>query len=485
MSYKFAVPYQNNGTDCGVFVCRYAYAIYELARRTPITHAFYRSRNQLTESDEFHFNMSDIARIREEMKTLIRRLTGVYAPWKVAELQREKDEKAERKAAPSHEATKPKGSSDPGFPFDQSEELENPTPKKACSDLGTTETSTTACGNVNSNDVGIDSPLSPGGVPSVMQENHDRETAEASKAACGTLISKDARACKSSSPCSVRSEGHDCNDQTAEASIAACGTVTSRGLSNNTPFSSNGVPLDAKEGVSFELSSLSSTMASEIADHSNLQCLRHPGDPGLAVTNASPETRSIETGLPCTSSRPVAAVQNAMSGVFGSDSSTVLKDVENQSARSMEPQKPQLSVRCLAESLDAATSRTCGLSAVQNGSGKSECIDSSSKGPPDQASHPAVRCTSLHIASSSSSEATQEREEDHGQDDTPDCEMEATAADEVDAPGDLFPSFSAYEPMERLDSVQRGVALLTTNEDSTMETSDSNSDRMEIASKTT
>jgi Ulp1 family protease len=36
-SHACSVPKQTNGYDCGVFICRYAYALYQ-ARFTPITY---------------------------------------------------------------------------------------------------------------------------------------------------------------------------------------------------------------------------------------------------------------------------------------------------------------------------------------------------------------------------------------------------------------------------------------------------------------
>jgi hypothetical protein len=43
--------------------------------------------------------MPDIARIRNEMKTLIERLSGVYLPWKQEENRKEKEEKAAEREA--------------------------------------------------------------------------------------------------------------------------------------------------------------------------------------------------------------------------------------------------------------------------------------------------------------------------------------------------------------------------------------------------
>ena len=86
------VPYQNknNRWDCGVFVCRYAYTIFELRnlnftfgnggmqcgsedekKKKPFYHL-------ITEQEEFEFDMQDIKRFREEFKTLIEQLSGIF-----------------------------------------------------------------------------------------------------------------------------------------------------------------------------------------------------------------------------------------------------------------------------------------------------------------------------------------------------------------------------------------------------------------------
>ena len=103
------MPRQNNGYDCGVFVCRYAYSIFQLRdRRFTFGDAnllcasecenerqpFY---NLITEQKEFDFNMTDIARFRTEFKTLIERLSTIYLELK----KREKAEKKKQKAASS------------------------------------------------------------------------------------------------------------------------------------------------------------------------------------------------------------------------------------------------------------------------------------------------------------------------------------------------------------------------------------------------
>eukprot|EP00934_Nitzschia_sp_Nitz4_P002048 Nitzschia sp. Nitz4//scaffold80_size88189//71589//78338//NITZ4_005093-RA/size88189-processed-gene-0.64-mRNA-1//1//CDS//3329558648//2048//frame0 len=95
------VPYQDNTWDCGVFVCRYAYALYELrnrnftfedagmycdrSSRSTSRSAFY---DLISDSAEFQFGMDDIARFRDEFKMLIERLSEVYMSFKRSEQRR-------------------------------------------------------------------------------------------------------------------------------------------------------------------------------------------------------------------------------------------------------------------------------------------------------------------------------------------------------------------------------------------------------------
>ena len=76
---------QNNTWDCGVFVCRYASAIFKLRNRS----FKYRDvdgnspfSRVVTGGAEFDFDMDDIVRFRSEFQTLIERLSGVYSKWK-------------------------------------------------------------------------------------------------------------------------------------------------------------------------------------------------------------------------------------------------------------------------------------------------------------------------------------------------------------------------------------------------------------------
>jgi hypothetical protein len=103
----FIVPYQLNGWDCGVFMCRYAYALYLLRDKTfSFRETNLRSnkpksrfRRLITESYAFDFTGDDIQRIRTEMKTLIERLSVIYSRVK----EDEKQAKLAKKAAAKQE----------------------------------------------------------------------------------------------------------------------------------------------------------------------------------------------------------------------------------------------------------------------------------------------------------------------------------------------------------------------------------------------
>jgi hypothetical protein len=88
------VPYQDNGCDCGMYVCRYAYGMYRL-RSTPFTfeaaEVTTTERNWspspsfcklISKSPAFEFNATDVARMRKEMEKLIERLSNLYMRWK-------------------------------------------------------------------------------------------------------------------------------------------------------------------------------------------------------------------------------------------------------------------------------------------------------------------------------------------------------------------------------------------------------------------
>jgi hypothetical protein len=87
--------------------------------------------------------MPDIARIRNEMKTLIERLSGVYLPWKQEENRKEKEEKiAEREAkAATRKATILSGVAKAGQNMSENE----PNEEETSTDIqGANESATTA-----------------------------------------------------------------------------------------------------------------------------------------------------------------------------------------------------------------------------------------------------------------------------------------------------------------------------------------------------
>ena len=81
------VPRQDNCWDCGVFVCRYAFAMLQLLdTRIECKLADWRVakfrrniiKEYITEKEAFDFGMDDIARLREEMAILIQDLHRIY-----------------------------------------------------------------------------------------------------------------------------------------------------------------------------------------------------------------------------------------------------------------------------------------------------------------------------------------------------------------------------------------------------------------------
>jgi len=116
--YDPQVPRQDNGSDCGVFVCRYAFAMFQLrhlkfsyrdagldtiSAKKSITQ---RQREGLqsqgfvdliTNGKGFEFDVDDIQRIRCEFKTLIRKLHPLYQVAKDERIKAEIEEKKARK----------------------------------------------------------------------------------------------------------------------------------------------------------------------------------------------------------------------------------------------------------------------------------------------------------------------------------------------------------------------------------------------------
>lgn len=93
------VPYQDNGCDCGVFVCRYAYNLFQMRNNCFSQFDMADDCRDLFEDSLFKFGMEDIARIRIEMETLIRNLAKVYQRMKKLEKAKKKESKSTSKEA--------------------------------------------------------------------------------------------------------------------------------------------------------------------------------------------------------------------------------------------------------------------------------------------------------------------------------------------------------------------------------------------------
>jgi hypothetical protein len=116
------VPRQDNGSDCGVFVCRYALAMFKLRHleftnkeagiekgsdSTPTGNRRLTRRRKtrsnapfsklITNGIEFDFKCDDIHRIRTEYQTFIRNLHPLYDQFNKIKIETEKEEKKARK----------------------------------------------------------------------------------------------------------------------------------------------------------------------------------------------------------------------------------------------------------------------------------------------------------------------------------------------------------------------------------------------------
>jgi hypothetical protein len=96
-----SVPYQSNGWDCGVFVCRYAYGFkciqslsfsYAEVGYDP-GHTATWFETAITNSTAFRFGDGEIASLRVDMKILIERLSEIYGPWSLAQKRNRQLEK--------------------------------------------------------------------------------------------------------------------------------------------------------------------------------------------------------------------------------------------------------------------------------------------------------------------------------------------------------------------------------------------------------
>ena len=84
------VPTQENGCDCGVFMCRYAYSLY-VTRHLPFTKndIVDKCRSRITKNPAFHFGMKEIATLRENMTEIILKLSPIY----LEALKRDKEQR--------------------------------------------------------------------------------------------------------------------------------------------------------------------------------------------------------------------------------------------------------------------------------------------------------------------------------------------------------------------------------------------------------
>lgn len=97
------VPYQTNGWDCGVFVCRYAYGFKCIQSQqfsyqeigfqdAPKKHESWLN-DLISSKDAFRFGDSEISSLRKDMKVLIERLHKVYGPWSKEQKRKRKSDK--------------------------------------------------------------------------------------------------------------------------------------------------------------------------------------------------------------------------------------------------------------------------------------------------------------------------------------------------------------------------------------------------------
>jgi len=112
--YSPQVPFQTNGYDCGIFVCRYAYALYRLRHlkflhkevfstavlgsptrfRCKKKNAF---KSLITNGQDFKFEMEDIDQMRSDFKKFIQKLSPIYRQWKNGKKRSEEEAKMSAK----------------------------------------------------------------------------------------------------------------------------------------------------------------------------------------------------------------------------------------------------------------------------------------------------------------------------------------------------------------------------------------------------
>lgn len=82
-----SVPIQNNGYDCGIFVCRYAFNIVNLVHQTLNMRDICSNglSDYITNNDLFQFDQNDISKFRGELYDIVTELTKLYCEHRVVE----------------------------------------------------------------------------------------------------------------------------------------------------------------------------------------------------------------------------------------------------------------------------------------------------------------------------------------------------------------------------------------------------------------
>ena len=84
---EHVAPQQENAYDCGVFTCRNALAITMLKDQVFSYRDIHLNKDFFNEHAVFNYDHGEIDKIREQMLTLIERLSIIYKSWKAEQLR--------------------------------------------------------------------------------------------------------------------------------------------------------------------------------------------------------------------------------------------------------------------------------------------------------------------------------------------------------------------------------------------------------------